>query len=298
MIINGNTMRSLYTSFSAVFQNAFEGVQPSWNRIAMDVPSTTSQNEYGWLGQFPLLREWVGDRVVESLSLSRYTLRNRTYESTVGVKREDIEDDNIGIYRPMFEEYGRSVAEFPDRLVWGALAAGTTGIGYDGRPYFDASHPVLDADGQTITTVSNTAGGGGTAWYLLDTTRAIKPLIYQRRRDFTFTRMDAPTDEVMFSKGEARYGVDGRCSVGYGLWQMAYHSRQALNAANYAAAFAAMEGMRGDRGRMLGIKPTLLIVPPSLRATGLEILQAERNAAGATNVWRGTTELMVQPWLQ
>jgi phage major head subunit gpT-like protein len=43
--------------------------------------------------------------------------------------------------------------------------------------------------------------------------------------------------------------------------------------------------------------PRLLIVPPALEAAGLEILNAERDAAGATNVWRGTAELLVVPWL-
>lgn len=296
MIINAQNLRSLYTGYSAAFQGAFTGVAPVWNRVAMEVPSSTRSNEYGWLGQFPRIREWIGERAVQSLALSNYTLPNRTFESTVDVRQEDIEDDNIGIYTPMFAEFGRSTAVFPDELVFGLLANGFTAVGYDGRPFFDTAHPVLDADGNT-TAASNSGGGGGTAWYLLDTSRAIKPLIFQNRRPFTLKRMDAATDEVVFTKGVARYGVDGRCNAGLGLWQLAYASRQTLNADNYGAAFAAMESMRGDYGRPLGIKPTLLVVPPSLRQAGLNILNAEYAASGATNVWRGTAELLVVPWL-
>ena len=297
MLVNQQNLRSLYTAYSALFQSSFAGVTPTWNKVAMSVPSTTRANEYGWLGQFPRMREWLGDRVIESLGAFNYTIRNRTFESTIAVKREDIEDDNIGIYNPMFEEFGRASATFPDELVYAALAAGFTGVGYDGRPFFDASHPVLAADGQTVTTVSNTGGGAGTPWFLLDTSRAIKPLIYQNRRAFTLTRMDGLTDEEVFSRGEFRYGVDGRCNVGYGLWQLAFASRQPLTAANYGAARAAMMGMRGDRQRPLGIRPNLLVVPPPLEEVGLQILNADVGAAGATNVWRNTAELHVAAWL-
>ena len=43
--------------------------------------------------------------------------------------------------------------------------------------------------------------------------------------------------------------------------------------------------------------PTHLVVPPALREAGLAILNAERDAAGATNVWRGAATLLVVPWL-
>lgn len=296
MIINAGNMRTLYTGFSATFQGALTATTTMYGRVAMDIPSTTRQNEYGWLGMFPRIREWIGERVVNSLKVESYAIRNRRFESTVDVQQDDIEDDNIGIYTPMFQEFGRSVGTFPDELVFPLLNNGFTGVGYDGRPFFDTQHPVIGADGGTIA-VSNSGGGSGTPWFLLDVSRAVKPLIYQRRREFELRRMDAATDEIMFREGRARYGVDGRCNAGYGLWQLAYGSRQTLDATSYAAARAAMMGLKGDHDRPLNIRPNLLVVPPSLEAAGLQILNAENNAAGASNVWRGTAELLVVPWL-
>jgi phage major head subunit gpT-like protein len=55
--------------------------------------------------------------------------------------------------------------------------------------------------------------------------------------------------------------------------------------------------MKGDHARPLGIRPTHLVVPPSLEGQALEILNAERDAAGATNVYKGTAQLIVCPWL-
>jgi len=93
------------------------------------------------------------------------------------------------------------------------------------------------------------------------------------------------------------YGADLRCNVGYGFPQMAWGSRQTLNAANYAIARAAIQNMKGDGGRPLGLVPNLLVVPPSLESAGRQILNSEYGTGGITNEWKGTAELLVVPWL-
>nr|WP_246523469.1 Mu-like prophage major head subunit gpT family protein [Neoroseomonas eburnea] len=294
--MNSANLRTLYTGFSAAYQGGFAGAPRQFERVATTVPSSTSQNEYGWLGKFPRIREWIGDRVVHGLAAHAYAIKNKRWEMTVGVDRDDLDDDNLGIYTPLFTDMGRETATFPDELIWPLLKSGFSQLCYDGQNFFDTDHPVLDAGG-VPQSVSNSGGGAGTPWFLLDVSRALKPLIFQNRRSFEFRRMDAATDEVVFDRNEYRYGVDGRCNVGYGFWQMAYGSKQTLDAAAYGAARAAMQGMKGDYGKPLGLTPRLLVVPPSLEAAGLEILNAERDAAGATNVWRGTAELLVVPWL-
>jgi len=109
MLINQASLRSLYTGYSTAFQGGFGSVSPMFERVATTVTSTTRENEYGWLGQMPRFREWIGDRLVNSIASSGYTIRNKPFEQTVGVDRDDIEDDNIGIYAPLFAELGRSV---------------------------------------------------------------------------------------------------------------------------------------------------------------------------------------------
>ena len=145
--------------------------------------------------------------------------------------------------------------------------------------------------------VSNDGGGAGTGWYLLDCSRMIKPIIFQRRRDYDLRRMDMRDDEHVFMRDQYRYGVDARVNAGYGLWQLAYGSKQALSAANYEAARVAIMGVMGDEDRPMGCMPTHLVVPPALEHEGLELLNAERLANGSTNVYRGTAKLIVSPWL-
>ncbi len=298
MLLNSTTLRSLYTGFSTAFQGGFAGVTPLYTRIATEVPSTTKSNEYGWLGQMPRFREWLGDRVVNNISSSGYTLKNKSFESTIGVDREDIEDDNIGIYAPLFTEFGRSAATFPDELVWPLLLAGFASLCYDGQYFFDTDHPVLAADGVTTTSVSNSGGGSGTPWFLMDTSRALKPLIFQKRKAFdNLIRKDQETDDNVFDKKQFVYGLDGRCNVGFGFWQMAYGSKQTLDATSYAAARAAITTMKGDYGRPLGLMPNLLVVPGTLEGAARKLLNSEYGAGGETNEWKGTAELLVVPWL-
>lgn len=296
MIINSANLRTLYTGFSTAFQTAFNGVTPLYQRAAMVVPSATRSNEYGWLGDMPRMREWIGDRVIQNLATKGYTIVNRTFESTIAVRRDDLDDDNLGIFAPLFGEFGRQAAVFPDELVWPMYPAGFTTPCYDGQFFFDTDHPVLDANG-VVTSVANTDGGTGAPWFLIDDSRVIRPIIYQTRRPFTLSRMDAATDEVVFNRAEYRYGTDGRCNAGYGFWQLAWGSKQPLDAAHYEAARVGLGTMKGDYGRPLGILPRLLICGPSLEGAARKLLNNELGANGETNQWKGTADLLVVPWL-
>ena len=66
-----------------------------------------------------------------------------------------------------------------------------------------------------------------------------------------------------------------------------------LDADSYAKARQYMRTFKNDVGQYMGLMGTHLVVCPALEAMGREILLAERNALGATNVWRGTAELVV-----
>jgi len=291
MVINQAALGAIYKSFSAIFNEAFEGVKPMFERVAMVVPSSVRENTYAWLGAFPRMREWVGDRQIKNLELHSYTIENKDWETTVEVDRNDVMDDAIGVYNPIISELGRTAAVHPDELVFGLLKEGFSTVCYDGQYFFDTDHPVGDG------TASNSGGGSAAPWFLLDVSRALKPLIFQSRREVEFVAKDRPDDEHVFMKKKYIYGVDRRDNAGFGLWQLAYGSRQVLDAASYAAARESMMSLRDDEGRPLGIMPNLLVVPPSLEAEAREILLTERDAGGGTNKWRNSAELLVAPWL-
>jgi len=299
-ILTPGALTALMTTYRGDYQRGLDNANSDYDKIATTVPSTSKSSTYGWLGKFPKFREWVGDRVINDMAASSYVITNKHWESTVGVDRDDIEDDNLGVYRPMMEEMGRAAKTHPDELVFPLLAAGISTLCYDGQNFFDTDHPVypnVDGTGTPATVANVDSAGSGPYWYLLDTSRAIKPIIFQERKKPVFTAMDQLTDEQVFTANQLRFGVDARNNVGFGFWQMAFASNQALDAAHFNAAFAAMTGFKSDGGRPLGIRPTLLVVPPALRGDALEVVKAERNASGATNVNRNAVDVLVTPWL-
>ena len=296
MKIDSGTLNGLRVGFKTSFQNGLAQAASQHSRVATKVTSSSKSEVYGWLGKVPRIREWIGDRVVQNLMEHEYTIKNKSFELTIGVDRDDINDDNLGIYGPLFSQVGTETANHPDTLVFPLLNAGFATLCYDGQNFFDTDHPVLDAQGGTVS-VANTDGGAGTPWFLLCTKQALKPVIYQERKPFEFVSKDDPKDDNVFDRKEYVYGVDGRSNVGFGFWQMAWGSKQTLNAANYATARNAIMSMKGDYGKPLGLVPDLLVVPPSLEGSAKKIVQSMLVNGGETNEWAGTAEVLVSPWL-
>ncbi len=291
MLLNSTSLAALRTGFQTQFQTGFDGVASEYTAIATTVTSTTKLETYGWLGDFPAMREWIGERYKKSLSEKAYQILNRKFEDTVSVQRDDIEDDTLGMYGPMLQGLGQAAAENPDRLIFDLLVKGFETACYDGQNFFDADHPV---DGQSV---SNMQAGGGVPWFLMDTTRPLKPLIYQQRKAPNFVSRDRETDDNVFDRGEYVYGVDTREAAGFGFWQMAFASKAPLDAANYEAAANAMMALTNDAGVKLGVKPNLLVVGTANRAKARKVIKAALINAGESNIWLDDVDVHESRWL-
>lgn len=296
MDLTPTNLAYLFMAFNASFQRGLGNVSPLWQKVATEVPSTTGSNDYGWLGQLPGMREWIGDRLIHNLAASDYTIKNKKFELTVSVPEDKVDDDSYGVYAPMMESLGQSASQHPDELLWALLAAGFATSCFDGQYYFDTDHPVIQADG-SVATVSNMQAGAGNPWFLLDTTRPLKPMIMQIRRRPRFVRKDRPEDDNVFNSGDLIYGVDDRKNVGFGFWQMAYASKDTLNATNFDLGVAAMGAFKSDHGRPLGIMPNLMVCGPSNRSAAKATIEAEKLASGASNTNFKAVDVLVVPWL-
>ncbi len=306
MIINQETLGAIFTAFKTLFGKGLESAPSAYKQIAMTVPSSTREEVYAWLGQFPGMREWLGPRVVKNLSAHGFKIVNRDFESTVAVPRNDIEDDRYGVFGPVMSEMGRAAGEHPDQLIFSLLSAGFATNCYDGQFFFDTDHPVGDGANGPVQSVSNMQSGAGPAWFLLDTSRALKPLIYQERRPYRLVNKDRPEDDNVFNNKEFVYGVDGRSNAGFGLWQLAFGSKAELTPANYEAARSAMMAFKGDEGRPLNIRPDVLVAPPSLEGaamrllnngTRVEIVGENDTPVAVQNEWANTAKPIVTAWV-
>ena len=305
-VITPEIVKALFVGFAKNFKDGLAKAPSQYTKIATVVKSSTASNTYAWLGQMPKLVEWIGKRAITAIQTHGYSIVNKSFANGVEILRTDVEDDNEGVYSPLIEELGRSAGEQPDELVFGALKAGFSTPCYDGQYFFDTDHPVgANVDGTSPVSVSNiTDDGTGVteenAWYLLDTSRALKPIIFQERKAPTPAQMTDANAQKVFEEDVYTYGVDSRCNVGYGFWQMAHAVKGKLNADNLWKAIAAMRAVRDDGDHRLGIKPTVLVVPPALEKEATQLLEREfRVEDGATvdNEFKGKLELIVADYL-
>ena len=280
-------LQTMGVAFSAIFKKAFGGVESHMNKIATIVPSSTSSNEYAWLGAFPSMRKWVGDKIVNEFSGHSYTIKNEPWELTIGVHKHDIDDDNLGIYTPMVSELGSSAIRHQDDLVFNALKNGTSKKCYDGQYYFDTDHPV---NGKSV---SNYFAGGQPLWTILDTSRSIKPIIFQERQKPEFSAVKDSNDAQVFLSGRYMYGVEARYNVGYGFWQMAVASAKDLTAANFGEARLAMRKFTNDEGAGLGLSPTVIVVHPDLEVAAEKLFATKTLDGGGDNSLYGKVEIIV-----
>ncbi len=313
MEISAANLTALFTGYDVVFQRGFDKPPSYYDQIASVVRSGSRQTTYPWLGRTTKFREWLGDRVVQALETHSYTIVNKNFEDTVSIDRNDIEDDLYGVYEPIIEQLGWDTKVHPDMLLFTMIKDAVTNpssvAGFDGQPFFSATHPV-GLMGQAGATASNiNSSGSGPYWFVIDAARAIRPFIFQLRREYAVTRMSAVTDEAVFNRREFRYGVDGRANTGVGLWQLAYASNTDLsNPANYAAARSAMRSFKTDGGQPFGAlssrKGAFLLVPTALEEVARQLLHAEITAGvgasasvATSNVWRDSADLIVSEYL-
>lgn len=292
-------LTAITAAFRKEFQTGLESVKPDYTTVAMTIPSNTATNTYAWLGKFPQMREWVGSRQIEKMNKQAMSLDNKKFEATVGVARTDIEDDQVGMYRPMMAAMGESAAALPDTLVWGLLKKGKTTVGYDGQYFFDTDHPVYeksDGTGQNMPHSNLTTGTDNDAptFYVVDDTKTLKPLIFQNRTDPEFeTKFDPSKSDRVFMEDEYLYGSRRRCNAGFGLWQLMHMAEKTeLTRENLAAIIVKMQKIKADGGYVLNVKPSLLVVPPELEDKARELLEADK-INGTTNTFKGRLKLHV-----
>lgn len=269
--------------YKAIFQQTFNDTEAEAKKLATIVDSKDLSEDYVWLGNFPNMKEWVGERDVQALQDFGYSLKNKLFEASVTVPRLHIEYDKVGLYKPAIEQMAQNCKLFGSELVATVLLAGTTGLCYDGKAFFATDHAVgtdtyankgngvLNSDniiagitfmgtiknskGKTLRVKPNLlvcgpanlanvvnaltkeykAGGEtnttykmldylilpeitGMDWYILDTSKPLKPFILQVAKDAEWEA----ADDDKFMKDHALFGAKSFMNAGYGLWQLGF----------------------------------------------------------------------------
>lgn len=237
MIITTDNLNALRVQFEARFQEAYDATEPWWTKLATEIPSSAKSNVYGWIAQQVKMREWVGSRIALNLKEHDYTLRNKSYEATIELDRDEVEDDNLGLFTSVtVPQLAQAAKKHPDQLIKTMIQSNTF-VGptaFDGLALFHDAHLTYDAAGTTY---------------------------------------------------------DNKFAL-------------ALTSDNFNTVWSTMAAYTGEDGEPLNVSPNLLIVPPQLKKTGLEIVKNEmimriaQNVAGAENVAAAAIGNVMQGWAE
>ena len=63
MLTDTANLDLVYKGFKAVYSDAYLEAPAHSDKIVMKVGSAGADETYGWIGNFPSLREWIGPRV-------------------------------------------------------------------------------------------------------------------------------------------------------------------------------------------------------------------------------------------
>lgn len=293
--------KAAYVGHRTDFYNALEHAKGMFMEIATEVPSNSPEETYHWLGDLPTMREWIGERVVHALRAEAYTIKNKDWEATVRVGRDDIRYDKHQKVLPTIQMLAQAAPRKKDALCTDLLTGGfdaTGGLAYDGQFFFDSDHTTggngsgssysnvtdavfdsagtafeaarqnmdervddhgepLEINGDTLVfgpslrgavetlidtkTVTNGGdnrfykaakpvlnkrliGSFANYWFLLDTSKPVKPLLVQQVGGINFVPRSSMQDDNMFWHKDMVYGADGTFNAGYTLPQLAFGS--------------------------------------------------------------------------
>ena len=149
MVINQIAIRDINNNFNVIFNKRMDEIKVVYPQIAMVVPSEASEETYTWFGQLPSVREWITSREVVHFSAHAYNIKNKDFELTISIPRNDIEDDKIGLYSTMLQDMADKAKKQPDNLIFSLLADSFTKKCYDGNPFISDSHYLDGADKKT-----------------------------------------------------------------------------------------------------------------------------------------------------
>ena len=134
---------------TAKFDSAVLAATPLYPRFALTVPSDGAYEKYGWLGDMPGVREWLGERKYHELRGASYEIANKDWESSLNIPKNDLEDDRMALYPNLMENLAAEAAYHPDELFFNLLVNGESNTCFDGQFFFDTDHSWGDSGSQS-----------------------------------------------------------------------------------------------------------------------------------------------------
>ena len=116
----------------------------SWiDLVSVLFDSDQESETYKWLGQSPVMREWIGGRQAKGFRENGITIVNKKFEATMDMPVDWIRRDKTGQIQVRINEMAQRAVGHYGKLLSTLIANGTgltSGLCYDGQYFFDIDH--------------------------------------------------------------------------------------------------------------------------------------------------------------
>ena len=186
-----------------------------------EYPSTARVETHTYMSNIPRLRRFKGYTPGQRLVATGWTVQNETYRAgPITVQMEDLEDDQVGGYLKAISALPQQAQKDIKYKILSTLAAGTTGLCFDGTAMFADSHSI--GSGDNLMTVDNAGNDGKTHKIVaVITDGPAKPMLFQNREPLKELRDDYTPQAL--KEREFEYWADCRFGVSAAAWFTAIH---------------------------------------------------------------------------
>ncbi len=157
MLTKSDIPKLLSAGLRTEFMKGAENTKTFFQDITTEVKSSKSSEEYAWLGENPMLTEWLDERKVKSLNEHSFIVKNKDFEATIGVDRNALEDDQYGQIKIRVQGMAGSAKKSYDKILVETVENGHATTCYDGQNFFDTDHSEGDSGTQSNYSASGLA---------------------------------------------------------------------------------------------------------------------------------------------
>lgn len=102
--------------------------------------SDQDSEEYRWIGQSPVMREWAGSRHAKGFTTNGITIANKHFEATIDIPVKHLRRDKTGQIKARIGELATKTNSHWALLLSELLAKGENTPCYDGKNFFADNH--------------------------------------------------------------------------------------------------------------------------------------------------------------
>ena len=145
MSAKGLSSRAIIGTF---YKTLNQDIGAAWvGPLSMLFTSDQESETYKWLGQTPMMREWVGGRNAKGFVENGLTITNKHYEATIDVLVRELRRDKTGQVLVRIRELAQKTNSHWASILTTLIENGESTLAYDGQFFFDTDH--LEGDSGT-----------------------------------------------------------------------------------------------------------------------------------------------------